>query len=195
MANDSRPKEVDEIKPECCITCNYLLTCAEVAGAKCRNYRAAEIDKTALSARYLETIQKIAESVKELQSLELELKIAEKTKNIPKEKVKVEEKIAIPEGITEEQFLKMLEDTKTTPEEWEQLPTNAKENIVKAMRREVQEPEEKPAISRRNKQIIELIEQGKGVKEIAEELKLKPETVEKELEYLLKLGMIKAHPS
>jgi predicted transcriptional regulator len=39
------------------------------------------------------------------------------------------------------------------------------------------------------------VEQGKGVKEIAEELKLEPGTVEKELEYLLKNGIVKTLPS
>jgi len=50
---------------------------------------------------------------------------------------------------------------------------------------------EKPAISKRNREIIELIKQGKGVKEIATELRLEPQTVEKELEYLLKTGLLK----
>jgi DNA-binding NarL/FixJ family response regulator len=64
----------------------------------------------------------------------------------------------------------------------------------KILKKHSLEPE-KPAISRRNKEIIKLVEQGKGVKEIAEELKLEPETVEKELEYLLKNGMVKTLPS
>ena len=54
---------------------------------------------------------------------------------------------------------------------------------------------EKPAISRRNKEIVKLVGEGKSVKEIADELKLEPESVEKELQYLLKNGMIKALPS
>lgn len=57
------------------------------------------------------------------------------------------------------------------------------------------EPEQKPAISKRNKEIVKLIEQGKSIKEIAEVLEIKPETVGAELEYLLKIGMIKAKPN
>lgn len=52
---------------------------------------------------------------------------------------------------------------------------------------------EKPAISRRNKKIIKLVEEGKTIEEIATKLELKPETVAKELEYLTNLGMLKSH--
>ena len=58
-----------------------------------------------------------------------------------------------------------------------------------------QEPEQKPALSKRNKEIAKLIEQGKSIKEIAEALDIKPETVGLEIEYLLKGGMIKARPT
>jgi DNA-binding NarL/FixJ family response regulator len=68
--------------------------------------------------------------------------------------------------------------------------TNTKENGAEA-----KEIQEKPAISKRNKEILKLIEMGRGIEEIAEELNLKPETVAVELEYLLKAGMIKAKPT
>ena len=51
--------------------------------------------------------------------------------------------------------------------------------------------EDKPSISRRNKKIIKLVEEGKTIEEIATKLELKPETVAKELEYLANLGMLK----
>jgi DNA-binding CsgD family transcriptional regulator len=60
-----------------------------------------------------------------------------------------------------------------------------------AQKVEENKPKEKIAISKRNKEIIELVKQGKGVKEMATSLKLEPETVEKELEYLLKAGLLK----
>jgi len=50
---------------------------------------------------------------------------------------------------------------------------------------------EKPAISRRNKEIIKLVEEDKSVEEIAAELKLSPETIAKELEYLTSSGILK----
>ena len=180
--------EKNEVKmaEKCCLNCTNLLTCEDILTYKCKKIEKAETDKSALSTRYLETVQKIVNVVKELQLLETEMKIAEK--------VKAEDKLAIPKGMTEKQFRNMLKETNMTPEDWEQLPTQAKENIAKAVQKEVKEPE-KPAISRRNKEIIKLVEQGKGVKEIAEELKLEPETVKKELEYLLKNGMVKTFPS
>jgi FixJ family two-component response regulator len=58
-----------------------------------------------------------------------------------------------------------------------------------------EEPEQKPALSKRNKEILKLIEQGKSIKEIAEALNIKPETVGVELDYLLKAGLIKAKPN
>ena len=184
--------EKNEVKmaDKCCLNCANLLTCPDILTYKCKKYEEAETDKSALSTRYLETIQKIADVVKELQLLEMEMKIAEKMDLTSK----IKEKSLVPEGMTEKQFRNMLKETNMTPEDWEQLPTQAKENIAKAVQKEVKEPE-KPAISRRNKEIIKLVEQGKGVKEIATELKLEPETVKKELEYLLKNGMVKALPS
>jgi len=177
--------EKNEVKmaEKCCLNCANLLTCEDILTYKCKKYEKAETDKSALSTRYIETIQKIADVVKELQLLEMEMKIAEK--------VKVEDKLAIPKGMTEKQFRNMLKETNMTPEDWEQLPTQAKENIAKAVQKEVKEPE-KPAISRRNKEIIKLVEQGKGVKEIATELKLEPGTVVKELEYLTNSGILKS---
>lgn len=175
-----------KMQDECCLTCGNLLTCPDILTYKCKKYEKAETDKSALSTRYLETVQKITDVVKELQLIEMEMKVAEK--------VKTEDKLAIPKGMTEKQFRNMLKETNMTPEDWEQLPTQAKENIIKSVQKEVKEPE-KPAISRRNKEIIKLVEQGKGVKEIATELKLEPGTVEKELEYLLKNGMVKTLPS
>jgi DNA-binding NarL/FixJ family response regulator len=180
--------EKNEVKmaDKCCLNCANLLTCPDILTYKCNKYEKAETDKSALSTRYVETVQKIADTVKELQLIEMEMKIAKK--------VKAENKLAIPEGITEKQFRNMLKETNMTLEDWEQLPTQAKENIIKSIQKESKEPE-KPAISKRNKEIIKLVEQGKGVKEIAEELKLEPETVEKELEYLLKNGLVKTLPS
>ena len=177
--------EKNEVKmaEKCCLNCANLLTCEDILTYKCKKHEKAETDKSALSTRYLETVQKIANVVKELQLLETEMKIAEK--------VKAEDKLAIPKGMTEKQFRNMLKETNMTPEDWEQLPTHAKENIAKAVQKEVKEPE-KPAISRRNKEIIKLVEQGKGVKEIATELKLEPETVAKELEYLTNSGILKS---
>ena len=71
--------------------------------------------------------------------------------------------------------------------------TDTEQAVAEKIQKET-EPE-KIAISKRNKDIAKLIEQGKNIKEIAEELDLKPETVGLEIEYLLKAGMIKAHPS
>jgi ATP/maltotriose-dependent transcriptional regulator MalT len=145
-----------EIKAkECCYTCAklYNLTCPE-SEKKCRKYEPAQLDKTALSTKYFEAIQKLIVDVKQLQAIELELKMAEKANLLSKIKEKVE-----------------------------------------VVQKEAKEPEEKPAISKRNKEIIALVEQGKGVKEIASTLNLKPETVAKELEYLLKNRMLKTVPS
>lgn len=181
--------EKNEVKmaDKCCLNCANLLTCPDILTYKCKKYGKAETDKSALSTRYLETVQRLANDVKELQLLEMGMKIAEK--------VKAEDKLVIPKGMTEKQFRNMLKETNMTPEDWEQLPTQAKENIIKSIQKEVKKPEEKPAISRRNRSIIKLVEQGKGIKEIVTELKLEPEIVEKELEYLLKNGMVKALPS
>ena len=52
---------------------------------------------------------------------------------------------------------------------------------------------EKPAISRRNKKIIKLVQEGRTIEEIATKLELKPETVTKELKYLTNLGMLKSY--
>jgi ATP/maltotriose-dependent transcriptional regulator MalT len=57
-----------------------------------------------------------------------------------------------------------------------------------------QETEQKPALSKRNKEILKLIEQGISIEEIAKTLDIKPETVGVELEYLVKVGLIKAKP-
>jgi DNA-binding NarL/FixJ family response regulator len=57
------------------------------------------------------------------------------------------------------------------------------------------ETEQKPALSKRNKEILKLIEQGKSIEEIAKTLDIKPETVGVELEYLVKAGLIKAKPN
>jgi predicted transcriptional regulator len=70
-----------------------------------------------------------------------------------------------------------------------------REHMPKDQSTVTSEPEQKPAISKRNKEIVKLIEQGKSIKEIAETLDIKPETVGAELEYLLKIGMIKAKPN
>ena len=63
-------------------------------------------------------------------------------------------------------------------------------NYVRAEPSEIKETE-KPAISRRNKEIIKLVGEGKSVEEIAAELELTPETVAKELEYLINSGILK----
>ena len=63
-------------------------------------------------------------------------------------------------------------------------------NYARAEPIKVMEPE-KPAISRRNKEIIKLVEEGKTIEEIATKLELKPETIAKELEYLTNLGILK----
>jgi len=117
MAKKNKPQEVEKIKPECCLTCKYLLTCAEVAGAKCRNYERKEIDKEAISTRYLEILKQLTDLTNELVIIETEMKIVEEV------------------GILPEQ------------------------------------PEEKPALSARNKKIIALMEQGLSVEEIAKQLK------------------------
>ena len=140
------------IAEKCCLNCANILTCPDILTYKCKKYLKAEAEKEALSTKYLETLQKIADIIKELQLTETGMKIAEKSNVISKEKDEV-------------------------------VPIQEKES------------EEKPAISKRNKEIIKLFEQGKSDKEIAEELNLKPETVEIELSYLVQSGMIKAHPS
>jgi DNA-binding NarL/FixJ family response regulator len=184
-------KEI-KMKEQCCLTCGklYSMTCEECLTYKCRKYEPIQPDKSALSTKYIEAIAKIIEDGKKLQLLEMEMKIAEKTDLISK----IKPKTSVPKGMSEEQFHNMLKETNMTPEDWEQLPTQAKENIIKSIQKDVKEPE-KPAISKRNKEIIALVQQGKGVKEIASTLNLKPETVEKELEYILKNRMIKTVPS
>ena len=179
-----------KVKEKNCLNCGNLLTCPEILGYSCKKYVKAEPSKADISTRYLEVLKRISDAITELMQIELEMKIVEKMGLTSK----IKEKSLVPEGMTEKQFRNMLKETNMTPEDWEQLPTQAKENIAKAVQKEVKEPE-KPAISRRNKEIIKLVEQGKGVKEIAEELKLEPETVKKELEYLLKNGMVKTLPS
>jgi DNA-binding NarL/FixJ family response regulator len=130
----------------------YSMTCEECLTYKCRKYEPIQLDKSTISTKYIEAIQKLLTDVRQLQLIEMEMKVAEKTNLLSKIKEKVE-----------------------------------------VVQKEVKEPE-KQAISKRNKEIIALIEQGKGVKEIAQELNLKPETVEKELEYLLKNRMVKNVP-
>jgi DNA-binding NarL/FixJ family response regulator len=66
-----------------------------------------------------------------------------------------------------------------------------KAQIPKEEAQTTQEPEQKPALSKRNKEILKLIEQGKGIEEIAKTLDVKPETVGVELEYFVKAGLIK----
>lgn len=79
-------KKVKEMKEECCVTCAHLLECAEVAGAKCRNYKPREIDKETVSTRYIEILNQMAVLTNELAVVETELKIAEKVALIkPKE--------------------------------------------------------------------------------------------------------------
>jgi len=179
-----------KVKEKNCLNCGNLFTCPEILGYSCKKYVKAEPNKADISTRYMEILKRISGLITELAQIEMEMKIAEKMGLTSK----IKEKSLVPEGMTEKQFRNMLKETNMTPEDWEQLPTQAKENIAKAVQKEVKEPE-KPAISRRNKEIIKLVEQGKGVKEIAEELKLEPETVKKELEYLLKNGMVKTLPS
>jgi DNA-binding NarL/FixJ family response regulator len=147
-------KEI-KMKEQCCLTCGklYSMTCEDCLTYKCRKYEPIQLDKSALSTQYIEAIQKLLTDIKQLQLIEMEMKVAEKTNLLSKIKEKIE-----------------------------------------VVQKEVKEPE-KQAISKRNKEIIELVEQGKGVKEIASTLNLKPETVEKELEYLLKNRMVKTVPS
>ena len=135
---EKKPKLVEKPKPECCLTCKYLFRCAETAGAKCRKYVRREIDKEAISTRYLEILKRLTDLTNELVIIETEMQIAEKIGIAPKE------------------------------------------------------PEEHPPISRRNKQIVKLVDQGLTEEEIAQKLNLKPETVKKELNYLIKIGVLKA---
>uniref|UniRef100_A0A7V4KF64 HTH luxR-type domain-containing protein n=1 Tax=Fervidobacterium pennivorans TaxID=93466 RepID=A0A7V4KF64_FERPE len=92
-----------------------------------------------------------------------------------------------------EAITKLIEDVKHLQLLEMEMKIAEKTNLLSKIKEkvEVKEAEEKPAISKRNKEIIALVEQGKGVKEIAQELNLKPETVEKELEYLLKNRFLK----
>jgi FixJ family two-component response regulator len=179
-----------KVKEKNCLNCTNLFSCPDILGYSCKKYQKAEQNKADISTRYMEILKRISGLITELAQIEMEMKIAEKMGLTSKMK----EKSLVPEGMTDKQFHNMLKETNMTPEDWEQLPTQAKENIIKSVLKEVKEPE-KPAISRRNKEIIKLVEQGKGVKEIAEELKLEPGTVEKELEYLLKNGIVKTLPS
>ncbi len=136
-----------------------MLVCPDILTYKCKKYETGESDKSALSVRYLDVLERIVDLVKELQMTEAAMSLAEKKKLIPKEKTEAE-------------------------------PIKTKENNVEA-----KETSEKPAISKRNKEILKHLELGRGIKEIAEELNLKPETVAVELEFLLKAGMIKAKPN
>jgi predicted ArsR family transcriptional regulator len=133
---------------KCCLNCSVLFRCSEILQFKCKKYETAEPDKSALSTKYIEIIEKLVDTLKELQLVEMEMKIVEKNDQNPK----------------------------------------AESDATK-------EPEQKIALSKRNKEIVKLIEQGKSIKEIAEALDIKPETVGVELDYLLKAGMIKAKPA
>jgi hypothetical protein len=143
---------------KCCLNCANMLVCPDILTYKCKKYETGEPDKSALSIRYLDVLERIVDLVKELQMTEAAMSLSEKKNLIPKEKTQAEQ-------------------------------TKTKENGAEA-----KETHEKPAISKSNKEILKLIEMGRGIKEIAEELNLKPETVAVELEYLLKTGMIKAKP-
>ena len=129
---------------KCCLNCSVLFRCPEILQFKCKKYETAEPDKSALSTKYIEIIEKLVDTLKELQLVEMGMKIVEKNDQNPKA-----------------------------------------ESATK-------EPEQKPALSKRNKEIVKLIELGKSIREIAETLDIKPETVGVELDYLLKAGMIKA---
>lgn len=113
-----------------------------------QKYEKCQADKSELSNKYIEILEKLTDTIKELQLVEMGMKLA---------------------------------DYKVVEAKTETVTTK--------------EPEEKPAISKRNKEIVKLIEQGKSIKEIAETLDLKAETIGSELEHLLKLGMIKARPT
>lgn len=171
-----------KVKEKNCLNCGNLLTCPEILGYNCKKYVKAEPSKADVSTRYLEVLKRISDSITELTQIEMEMKIAEK--------VGIVSQKYCPKELTPEQFNVLLKDIKMTAEEFSGMPTEMKEKILKKHLES-----EKPAISRRNKSIIKLVEQGKGIKEIATELKLEPETVKKELEYLLKNGMVKTHPS
>jgi predicted Rossmann fold nucleotide-binding protein DprA/Smf involved in DNA uptake len=147
MAN----KEV-RMKEECCLTCGkmYSMTCEECLTYKCRKYEPIQLDKSTISTKYIEAIQKLLTDVRQLQLIETEMKIAEKANLLSKIKEKVE-----------------------------------------AVQKEAKEPEEKPAITKRNKEITKMLENGRTVEEIAKELELKPETVQKEIDYLIKVGILK----
>jgi DNA-binding CsgD family transcriptional regulator len=67
-------------------------------------------------------------------------------------------------------------------------------NYARAELGKIKEPD-KPAISRRNKEIVKLIGEGKSVTEIAAQLELDRETVARELEYLNKSGILESAPS
>jgi DNA-binding NarL/FixJ family response regulator len=140
---------------KCCLNCANILSCPDILTYQCKKYLKTELDKEALSAKYHEVLQKIADFIKELQVAEMGLKIDE------------------------------------TRKKYENTPAR----ITEAEQKEVKVQEEKPAISKRNKEIVKLIEQGKGIKEVAEVLNLKPETVALEVGYLAKNGLIKANPS
>jgi ATP/maltotriose-dependent transcriptional regulator MalT len=172
-----------KVKEKNCLNCGSLFTCPEILGYSCKKYVKAEPNKADISTRYMEILKRISGLITELAQIEVEMKIAEKA-GIVSQKY-------CPKELTTEQFHDLLKDLKMSPEEFAKMPTEMKEKILK---KHSLEPE-KSAISKRNKSIIKLVEQGKGVKEIAGELKLEPGTVEKELQYLLKNGMVKTLPS
>jgi predicted ArsR family transcriptional regulator len=133
---------------KCCLNCSILFRCPEILTYKCKKYEKAEPDKSAVSTKYIEILERLSDILKELELVEIGMKISEKREHTP------------------------IAETQAT-----------------------KEPEQKPALSKRNKEIVKLIEQGKSIKEIAETLDIKPETVGIELDYLLKVGMIEAKPT
>ncbi len=100
-------KEV-KVKDECCLTCGkmYSMTCEECLTYKCRKYEPAQLDKTLLSTKYIEAIQKLLTDIKALQLIEMEMKVAEKVE-IQKE-VKEPEKPAISKRNKEIRMVKTI---------------------------------------------------------------------------------------
>jgi hypothetical protein len=125
-----------KVKEKNCLNCANIFNCPEILGYSCKKYVKAEPNKADISTRYLEGLKRISDLITELMQIELEMKVAEKTDLTSKTK----EKSLVPEGMTERQFRNMLKETNMTPEDWEQLPTQAKENIAKAVLKKVKEP-------------------------------------------------------
>jgi len=63
-----------------CLSCQRLLECSRTS-EMCEKYQYGELNKTALSAKYLKSVKKLNEAIQELKEAEVGLDMLEKTKD------------------------------------------------------------------------------------------------------------------